>query len=168
MCCLSAWVGRYLQEKLQSLLVKKDLLGFYTFCVLHSLISTQQQKEVCKKTSPQYGRIILATNIAESSVTICDLELVVDFGIEQSARVEEGGLVVFDKCWCSQASSKQWAGRVVGLNVGQLFACFPKKFSKQNSQFANHLFSLILLLPSCCSSVGSWPLAVALVCPLKF
>lgn len=38
--------------------------------VLHSLISTEDQENIFKKPPKNYRRIILSTNIAESSITV--------------------------------------------------------------------------------------------------
>lgn len=42
--------------------------------ILHSLISTEDQEAIFKKPPKSYRRIILSTNIAESSVTVPDVK----------------------------------------------------------------------------------------------
>lgn len=42
--------------------------------ILHSFISTEEQENIFKKSPNDYRRIILSTNIAESSVTVPDIK----------------------------------------------------------------------------------------------
>lgn len=42
--------------------------------ILHSLISTDDQEKVFKQPRKDYRRLILATNIAESSITVPDVK----------------------------------------------------------------------------------------------
>lgn len=42
--------------------------------ILHSLISTEDQENIFKKPPEDFRRIILSTNIAESSVTVPDVK----------------------------------------------------------------------------------------------
>ena len=42
--------------------------------VLHSSITNEEQQLIFQKPPPEYRRIILATNIAESSITVPDIK----------------------------------------------------------------------------------------------
>lgn len=53
--------------------------------ILHSLISTEEQENVFKKPPKNHRRIILSTNIAESSITVPDVK----FGMLYSIEIEQ-------------------------------------------------------------------------------
>lgn len=46
----------------------------WNIIILHSLISTEDQENVFKMPPKDYRRIILSTNIAESSITVPDVK----------------------------------------------------------------------------------------------
>lgn len=52
--------------------------------ILHSLISTEDQENVFKKPPTNYRRIILSTNIAESSITVPDVKYGVYLSIDKT------------------------------------------------------------------------------------
>lgn len=64
------------------------------------------------------GKIILATNIAQTSVTIDDIDMVIDSGLERQSEVRNGveGLFIAQ---ISQADSKQRAGRAGRTKPGE-------------------------------------------------
>ena len=83
---------------------------------LHSqLESDMQQKAFARYPS---GKIILATNIAQTSVTIDDVDLVIDSGLERRSEVRNGveGLFIAQ---ISQADSLQRAGRAGRTKPGE-------------------------------------------------
>lgn len=79
-------------------------------CILHSKLSTHQQRNAFKTGSGV--RIILATNIAESSVTIPNVTHVIDFCLTKYQATVKGAQItslVLD--WTSKNNCKQRAGR---------------------------------------------------------
>lgn len=93
---------------------------------LHSQLSAEAQQEAFANY-PQ-GKIILATNVAQTSVTIDDIDVVVDSGLERRAEVQNGveGLFIRE---VSQADCLQRAGRAgrtkEGLYILAQFAQLP-------------------------------------------
>lgn len=57
-----------------ALLTPKYENSKWDIIILHSLISTEDQENVFKKPPKGYRRIILSTNIAESSITVPDIK----------------------------------------------------------------------------------------------
>lgn len=106
---------------------------------IHSSLSPQDQKKAFRKPKPGCRKIILATNIAETSVTIPDVTCgkhkragvlfcfsivnlsiaVIDSGLVREVRQDRRyatSKLVLD--WCSKASTKQRAGRAGRVQPG--------------------------------------------------
>lgn len=83
---------------------------------LHSQLEAEMQQKAFAGY-PQ-GKIILATNIAQTSVTIDDIDLVLDSGLERRAEVRNGveGLFIAQ---ISQADCLQRAGRAGRTKPGE-------------------------------------------------
>lgn len=83
---------------------------------LHSQLEAEMQQKAF--AGYPHGKIILATNIAQTSVTIDDIDLVLDSGLERRAEVRNGveGLFIAQ---ISQADSLQRAGRAGRTKPGE-------------------------------------------------
>lgn len=83
---------------------------------LHSQLSVEDQQRAFG--SYQNGKVILSTNIAQTSVTIDDIDVVIDSGLERRNEVRNGveGLFIAQ---ISQADSLQRAGRAGRTKPGQ-------------------------------------------------
>lgn len=83
-------------------------------------LHSQLEAEMQQKAFAGYpnGKIILATNIAQTSVTIDDIDLVIDSGLERRSEVRSGveGLFIAQ---ISQADSLQRAGRAGRTKPGE-------------------------------------------------
>ena len=86
---------------------------------MHSSLSPQDQKRAFHKPNAGCRKVILATNIAETSVTIPDCVCVIDSGLGREVRQDQRfstSRLVLD--WCSKASAKQRAGRAGRVQAG--------------------------------------------------
>jgi HrpA-like RNA helicase len=83
---------------------------------LHSQLEADDQQKAF--ASYPNGKIILATNIAQTSVTIDDIDMVIDSGLERQSEVRSGveGLFIAQ---ISQADSLQRAGRAGRTRPGE-------------------------------------------------
>lgn len=83
---------------------------------LHSQLEVEEQQRAF--ASYPNGKIILATNIAQTSITIDDIDVVLDSGLERRAEVRNGveGLFIGQ---ISQADSLQRAGRAGRTRPGE-------------------------------------------------
>ena len=104
---------------------------FQTF-ILHSQVPFEDQQAAFEPPHPTMVNIVLATDIAESSVTLPALHMVINFGIhhvpEYSYKSRSTQLV---KKWCSRASCSQRAGRVGRVCKGLAVHLFPLKFYEE-------------------------------------
>lgn len=83
---------------------------------LHSQLEASEQQRAFMRYPN--GKIILSTNIAQTSVTIDDIDLVIDSGLERRSEVRNGveGLFIAQ---ISQADSLQRAGRAGRTKPGE-------------------------------------------------
>ena len=83
---------------------------------LHSQLEAEMQQKAF--AGYPHGKIILATNIAQTSVTIDDIDMVLDSGLERRAEVRSGveGLFIAQ---ISQADCLQRAGRAGRTKPGE-------------------------------------------------
>ncbi|MFP5518497.1 MAG: ATP-dependent helicase HrpB [Bdellovibrionia bacterium] len=93
--------------------------------VLHGSLSLELQKEVLKKSTHQ--RIILSTNIAESSVTLDGVNCVIDCGLAKVMKVDlQTGFSRLELSRISLASATQRAGRAARQMNGLCFKLWTK------------------------------------------
>ncbi|GFH56966.1 hypothetical protein CTEN210_13442 [Chaetoceros tenuissimus] len=85
---------------------------------MHSTIFSKQNYKRAFAT-PKRGcrKIVLATNICETSVTIADCICVIDTGLERQV-VQSKSTSTLKTMWCSRASAKQRAGRAGRVQAG--------------------------------------------------
>jgi ATP-dependent RNA helicase TDRD9 len=75
---------------------------------------------------------ILATNIAESSITIPDIAFVIDFCLTKELFVHKDQISCLELVWSSRASCLQRKGRTGRMNHGYCFYMLPKTFFFKN------------------------------------
>lgn len=102
----------------------------YQIDVLYGALSLHQQKTVLQK-SPQ-PKLILSTNIAETSLTIEGVTHVIDSGLYRSARLDpKTGLTRLLTLAIAQDSATQRAGRAGRTQAGQCLRLWPKHEHEQ-------------------------------------
>ncbi|CAH2066533.1 unnamed protein product, partial [Iphiclides podalirius] len=106
------------QEEIETVMsnikqVAKDALGPpIMVCPLYAGLPAVKQLQVWKKTPPGFRKIVLATNIAEASVTIPQIKCVIDSGVvKERTWCTRTGAERLRVRPCSQAASWQRAGR---------------------------------------------------------
>ena len=120
-----------LQNYLSRYFLNKTTLEFL---ILHSQISDDEQ-DLVFTNYPGKRKIILATNIAESSITISNIDFVIDFCLVKQTRFDEyQNTSILELKWCSKASVQQRKGRTGRTNKGFYFQLITHKlFSKLTS-----------------------------------
>lgn len=98
----------------------------YQLYMLHSSLPAGQQ-EVFGEVPQGCRKIILATNIAETSITIPDVQYVVDAGKLREKQYDQVSRITKLQCtWISKSNSKQRAGRAGRVQNGNYYALFSK------------------------------------------
>ncbi|KAL3861033.1 hypothetical protein ACJMK2_007124 [Sinanodonta woodiana] len=99
--------------------------GKFMIIPLHSLMPTLNQKQVFERPPSGVRKIVIATSIAETSITIDDVVFVIDCGkIKVKDFRPENNLTTLEPQWVSKANAKQRRGRagrdsVLTLGEGQ-------------------------------------------------
>lgn len=94
---------------------------------LHSLLSPDEQKKVFQRPPKGLTKVICATNVAETSITVEDVTVVID-----TLRAKEMGYdalnrsSVLEECFISQAAAKQRAGRAGRVSGGTCYRLVKK------------------------------------------
>ncbi|KAA8725918.1 ATP-dependent helicase HrpB [Ewingella americana] len=103
-------------------------------CPLYGALTLEQQQKAIQPAPAGRRKIVLATNIAETSLTIEGIRLVVDSGLERSAQFDpRSGLTRLVTQRISQASMTQRAGRAGRLEPGLCWHLFAKEQAERAS-----------------------------------
>uniref|UniRef100_A0A8C3JW07 3'-5' RNA helicase YTHDC2 n=1 Tax=Calidris pygmaea TaxID=425635 RepID=A0A8C3JW07_9CHAR len=99
----------------------------YQVFMLHSNMQTLDQKKVLKSPPPGVRKIILSTNIAETSITVNDVVFVIDSGKMKEKSFDALSCVTMLKMvWISKASAIQRKGRAGRCQPGVCFRLFSR------------------------------------------
>ena len=99
----------------------------YTIHLLHSTIPVAEQQAVFEPAAAGVRRIILATNIAETSITIPDVVYVVDTGKVKEKRYDpERHMSSLVSAWVGSSNLNQRAGRAGRHRPGQYYAVISR------------------------------------------
>ncbi|MEZ9002498.1 ATP-dependent helicase HrpB [Vibrio splendidus] len=88
-------------------------------CPLYGQLSFPQQQKAIAPSDEGRRKVVLATNIAETSLTIEGIRLVVDSGLERVAKFDlKTGITKLEQVKISQSSAEQRAGRAGRIEEG--------------------------------------------------
>ncbi|KAI6673971.1 hypothetical protein NL676_001877 [Syzygium grande] len=94
---------------------------------LHGSMPTVNQREIFDRPPPGKRKIVLATNIAESSITIDDVVYVVDCGKAKETSYDAlNKLACLLPSWISKASAHQRRGRAGRVQPGVCYKLYPR------------------------------------------
>uniref|UniRef100_A0A2C9JGM8 RNA helicase n=1 Tax=Biomphalaria glabrata TaxID=6526 RepID=A0A2C9JGM8_BIOGL len=100
----------------------------YQIYALHSLLSSNDQTKVFLVPPPGVRKIVLATNIAETGITIPDVVYVIDSGKAKENRyMESSQMSSLEEVFISKANCKQRTGRAGRVIEGYCFRLFTKE-----------------------------------------
>ncbi|BFZ63809.1 ATPdependent RNA helicase [Saitoella coloradoensis] len=104
------------------------------FCLpLHGSLSSEDQLRVFDRPSANKVKIVIATNVAETSITVDDVVFVIDSGRMKETRFDpEKGMASLEECWVSQANARQRRGRAGRVAEGTCIHLFTShKYEKE-------------------------------------
>jgi ATP-dependent RNA helicase DHX29 len=99
---------------------------------LHSSIASSEQRKVFLRPPKGLRKVIAATNIAETSITIDDVVYVIDSGKHKENRYNpQKKLSSMVEDWISQANARQRTGRAGRVKPGICFSLYTRyRFEK--------------------------------------
>ncbi|XP_014187415.1 ATP-dependent RNA helicase TDRD9 [Haplochromis burtoni] len=131
----------YMQEALTKLVHKR--LQVYP---LHSSVTLEEQNGVFLFPVPGYRKVILSTNIAESSVTVPDVKYVIDFClVRQLVCDPDTHYESLHLTWASKTSCNQRRGRAGRVSKGYCYRLVTKEFWKK--EIPDYMIPEMLLAP---------------------
>lgn len=123
---------------------------------LYSSMPEDEQQRIFEPPKPNRRRVVLATNIAETSLTLAQVRYVIDSGIEKEKQYNSRqGIEVLAEVKCSKASAKQRMGRAGRVSSGECFRLYTQrefetlfKSQSQPELLRSNLSSVALMLMS--------------------
>lgn len=105
---------------------------------LYSMLSAGDQAKVFAPVPPNHRLIIVATNIAETSLTIPGISYVVDCGRHKCRNYHtDTGITSYDIMWISKAAADQRAGRSGRTGPGHCYRLYSSSlYSRHFDDFA--------------------------------
>ncbi|KAK7080787.1 mitochondrial large ribosomal subunit assembly, partial [Halocaridina rubra] len=134
LCFLPGWQDiSVVQMRLQEIPKLRDRLWILP---LHSRLASSDQEQIFHSPPKGQRKVVLATNIAETSLTIEDVVYVVDTGFHKEHRYDaRKDLSVLGNHWISRANSQQRAGRAGRVQAGDVFHLYSSDIHKNMSSF---------------------------------
>lgn len=104
-------------------------------CPLYGALPLAQQQQAIQPAAAGRRKVVLATNIAETSLTIEGIRLVVDSGLERATRFDpRSGVTRLVTQRISQASMTQRAGRAGRLSPGLCVHLFSREQAERAAE----------------------------------
>ncbi|MCZ6360165.1 ATP-dependent helicase HrpB [Vibrio parahaemolyticus] len=104
-------------------------------CPLYGQLSFTEQQKAISPAEKGKRKVVLATNIAETSLTIEGIRLVVDSGLERVARFDlKNGLTRLEQTRIAQSSAIQRVGRAGRIEEGICVRLYSESQLKQQPQ----------------------------------
>jgi HrpA-like RNA helicase len=121
--------GRGEIESMARTLQDEDEDELLNIHILHSGISQSLQRLVFQPPPPRKTKLILATNVAETSITIPNVSIVIDTGHVKEARYNSAARIKeLVTVWTSKASAIQRTGRAGRTGPGLCYRLYSKAF----------------------------------------
>ena len=119
--------GRREIARVQSMLAQTLQRDDVETVALHGELSLAEQQLALAPAEAGTRRIVLATNVAESSVTLPGIRVVIDTGLAREPRFDpNSGFTRLETVTISQASADQRAGRAGRVAEGTAYRLWPQ------------------------------------------
>ncbi|CAL1126910.1 unnamed protein product [Cladocopium goreaui] len=106
--------------------------GFRIF-PLHSMVPREEQELVFQEPDPDVTNVVLATDIAESSITLPHVVAVIDLGLHRRVDHDASkGIASLATKWISKAAAAQRSGRAGRTQPGLCLRLYTKEFFEKH------------------------------------
>ena len=107
--------------------VQREMRGAVDVLPLHANLTPDEQRRVFKRARSGMRKVVVSTNVAETSITIDDVVFVVDAGLVKETRYDPAsGLTRLVETRCSKAASRQRRGRAGRVRPGECFKLYTR------------------------------------------
>ncbi len=118
-----------LEQRLQEMAKDVDI------CPLYGQLSSAKQQQAIAPAEKGRRKVVLATNIAETSLTIEGIRIVIDSGLERQAWFDlRSGISRLEQVRIAQSSAEQRAGRAGRIEPGICVRLYSESQLKQQAQ----------------------------------
>ncbi|VBB75383.1 Putative ATP-dependent RNA helicase [Podospora comata] len=102
---------------------------------LHASLETKEQKKVFLSPPPGKRKIVVATNVAETSITIDDIVAVIDSGrVKETSFDPQNNMRKLEETWASRAACKQRRGRAGRVQEGNCYKLYTRNLEQQMAE----------------------------------
>ncbi|KAI2766328.1 hypothetical protein DTO012A8_8445 [Penicillium roqueforti] len=102
---------------------------------LHASLLPAEQRRVFQSAPRGKRKVIAATNVAETSITIEDVVAVIDTGrVKETSYDPKDNMVRLQEVWASQAACKQRRGRAGRVRAGICYKLYTRKAEANMAQ----------------------------------
>ncbi|KKA29247.1 hypothetical protein TD95_002059 [Thielaviopsis punctulata] len=100
---------------------------------LHASLETKEQKRVFQRPPQNKRKVVVATNVAETSITIDDIVAVVDSGkVKETTYDPQNNMRKLEETWASKAACKQRRGRAGRVQEGTCYKLYTRKLEQDS------------------------------------
>ncbi|EGP83757.1 uncharacterized protein MYCGRDRAFT_76076 [Zymoseptoria tritici IPO323] len=94
---------------------------------LHASLQSSEQRKVFPRAPSGMRKVICATNVAETSITIEDIVAVIDTGrVKETSFDPANNMVKLAEVWASRAACKQRRGRAGRVRAGECYKLYTR------------------------------------------
>lgn len=102
---------------------------------LHASLETREQKRVFASAPRGKRKVVVATNVAETSITIDDIVAVIDSGKVKETSFDPGNnMRKLEETWASRAACKQRRGRAGRVQEGKCYKLYTQNLENQMAE----------------------------------
>ncbi|KAK4113864.1 P-loop containing nucleoside triphosphate hydrolase protein [Canariomyces notabilis] len=99
---------------------------------LHASLETREQRKVFAAAPPGKRKVVVATNVAETSITIDDIVAVIDSGrVKETSFDPQNNMRKLEETWASLAACKQRRGRAGRVQAGKCYKLYTRNLESQ-------------------------------------
>lgn len=102
---------------------------------LHASLETREQKRVFASAPRGKRKVVVATNVAETSITIDDIVAVIDSGkVKETSFDPQNSMRKLEETWASRAACKQRRGRAGRVQEGKCYKLYTQNLEAQMAE----------------------------------